>query len=111
MVSLFANKSLFVLIQKVTKKIKTTRMLPRSLPVLDAFFAVQILRILTSPKKLNRHSRLYAGPPLLSGPTLFEHGSFKVLSIGEDLDGVPVSRTASDENRKNDGGLVCNGRA
>ena len=31
MVSLFAKKSLFVLIQKVTKKIKTTRMLP-SLP-------------------------------------------------------------------------------
>ncbi len=46
-------------------------MLLRSLPVLHAFFAVQILRILTSPKKLNRHSRLYAGPPLLSNPMLF----------------------------------------
>jgi len=87
-----------VLIQKVTKKIKTTRMLPRSLPVLHAFFAVQILRIFTSPKKLNRHSRLYAGPPLLSGPTLF-------------LFPFPVSRTASGEIRQNDGGLVCNGRA
>jgi hypothetical protein len=41
MVSLFAKKSLFVLIQKVTKKIKTTSMLPRSLPVLYAFFAVR----------------------------------------------------------------------
>jgi hypothetical protein len=41
MVSLFAKKSLFVLIQKVTKKIKTTSMLPRSLPVLHAFFAVR----------------------------------------------------------------------
>jgi len=71
MVSLFAKKLLFVLIQKVTKKIKTTRMLPRSLPVLHAFFAVRSLRFLTSPKKLNRHSRLYAGPPLLSEARAF----------------------------------------
>jgi hypothetical protein len=41
MVSLVAKTSLFVLIQKVTKKIKTTSMLPRSLPVLHAFFAVR----------------------------------------------------------------------
>jgi len=60
-----------VLIQKVTKKIKTTRMLPLALPVLYDFFAVSVLRTCTSPKKLNRHSRLYAGPPLLSGPMLF----------------------------------------
>jgi len=69
MVSLFAKKSLFVLIQKVTKKIKTTRILQRSLPVLHAFFTVPVLRTFTSPKKLNRHSRHYAGPPLLSGST------------------------------------------
>ncbi|SDT41505.1 hypothetical protein SAMN05216490_3397 [Mucilaginibacter mallensis] len=71
MVSLVAKTSLFVLIQKVTKKIKTTRMLLRSLPVLHAFFAVRHIRAFTSHKKLNRHSRLYAGPPLLSGPMLF----------------------------------------
>jgi len=50
MVSLFAKKLLFVLIQKVTKKIKTTRMLLRSLPVLHAFFAVRYIRTSHHPK-------------------------------------------------------------
>jgi hypothetical protein len=108
-VSLFAKKSLFVLIQKVTKKIKTTRMLPRSLPVLHAFFAVPVLRTFTSPKKLNRHSRLYAGPPLLSGPALFLiPGSIKIL---HQKCVAPVIRKASGEIGQNDGGLVRNGRA
>ena len=136
MVSLFAKKSLFVLIQKVTKKIKTTRMLPRSLPVLHAFFAVRSLRFLTSPKKLNRHSRLYAGPPLLSKPTLFKTTDLSNMSLRggttkqpcrvqsasdevatrlpadhNDMDerfifSFSVSRTASGEIRQNDGGLV-----
>jgi hypothetical protein len=44
MVSLFAKKSLFVLIQKVTKKIKTTSMLP-SLPAGSLrFFRCSVLR-------------------------------------------------------------------
>jgi len=41
LVSLVAKTSLFVLTQKVTKKVKTTRMLPPALPVLHAFFAVR----------------------------------------------------------------------
>jgi hypothetical protein len=57
MVSLFAKKLLFVLIQKVTKKIKPTSTLPRSLPVLHAFFAVRYF-VPHITQKLNRHSRL-----------------------------------------------------
>ena len=34
-------------------------MLPRSLPVLHAFFAVSVLCTFTAHKKLNRHSRLH----------------------------------------------------
>jgi len=87
-------------------------MLPRSLPVLHAFFAVPVLRTFTSHKKLNRHSRLYAGPPLLSEADAFlNRVSFEVLSFGEGWVRLfPVSRTASGEIRQNDGGLV-RGRA
>jgi len=81
MVSLVAMTSLFVLIQKVTKKIKATRMLPRSLPVLHAFFAVRELRFPHITQKLNRHSRLYAGPPLLSGPALFKTTDLSNMSL------------------------------
>jgi len=56
-------------------------MLPPALPVLHAFFAVAVLRTFTSPKKLNRHSRHYAGPPLLSGPALFLFPSLSVEQL------------------------------
>jgi hypothetical protein len=68
MVSLVAKTSLFVLIQKVTKKIKTTSMLPRSLPVLHAFFAARYF-VPHITQKLNRHSRL-RWPALVVSPTL-----------------------------------------
>jgi len=90
MVSLFAKKSLFVLIQKVTKKIKTTRMLLRSLPVLHAFFAVPALRTFTLHKKPNRHSRHYAGPPLLSGPTLFDYETLRLFFLFPSVEELQV---------------------
>jgi hypothetical protein len=45
-------------------------MLLRALPVLNAFLAVRCLTQLTSHEKLNRHFRLYAGPPPLPGLAL-----------------------------------------